>query len=110
MASVERVIDSADQLGECPIWDERMGTLWWVDIHGRAVKRYDGENLRVLAMPEKPGSIALRREVGLLIGLSPGVYLLAPEQPQLLGKPADHAAALRFNDGRRARAGRSWVG
>ena len=56
----ERVLDSADELGECPIWDERMGTLWWIDIHGRAIKRYDGDNLRVLSMPEKPGSIAFR--------------------------------------------------
>ena len=49
----ERVIDSGDQLGECPIWDERMSALWWVDIHGQAVKRYDGERVRVLPMPER---------------------------------------------------------
>ncbi len=74
MTSVERVIDSADQLGECPI------------------------------------CIAFRREGGLLVALSSGVYLLGTEQPQLLVKPAEHAAALRFNDGRCDRAGRFWVG
>jgi sugar lactone lactonase YvrE len=110
MASVERVIDSGDQLGECPIWDERAGMLWWVDIHGRAVKRYDGESLRVLPMPDKPGSIALRREGGLLVALRTAVFLLGTEEPQLLVKPADHGDALRFNDGRCDRAGRFWVG
>src|SRR5205814_1669003 len=54
----ERVLDSGDALGECPIWDERLSALWWVDIHGRAIKRYDGENVRILPMPEPPGSIA----------------------------------------------------
>ena len=110
MASVERVIDSADQLGECPIWDERVETLWWVDIHGRAIKRHNGEILRVLPMPEQPGSIAFRREGGLLVALRSGLYLIGPEEPKLLVKPAEHAAGLRFNDGRCDRAGRFWVG
>jgi len=106
----ERVLDSADQLGECPIWDERTSALWWVDIHGRAVKRYDGASVRVLQMPEPPGSIALRREGGLLVALQSGVFLLGAEEPKLLVKPADHAAGLRFNDGRCDRSGRFWVG
>jgi len=109
-ARAERVLDSADQLGECPIWDERMSVLWWVDIHGRAVKRYDGESLRLLPMPEPPGSIALRREGGLLVALQSGVFLLGTEAPKLLVKPAEHVAGLRFNDGRCDRAGRFWVG
>ncbi len=32
---------------------ERVSVLWWVDIHGRAIKRYDGESLRVLPMPAR---------------------------------------------------------
>jgi len=109
-ARAERVLDSGDQLGECPIWDERMSVLWWVDIHGRAVKRYDAESLRLLPMPEPPGSIALRREGGLLVALQSGVFLLGTEAPKLLVKPAEHVAGLRFNDGRCDRAGRFWVG
>ena len=110
MASVERVIDSADQLGECPVWDEYTQTLWWVDIHGRALKRHNGGTLRVLPMPEQPGSIAFRREGGLLVALRTGLYLIGHEEPKLLVKPAEHAAGLRFNDGRCDRAGRFWVG
>ena len=106
----ERVLASGDELGECPIWDERMNALWWVDIHGRAVKRYDGDSVRIMPMPEMPGSIALRREGGMLVALESGVFLLGTEAPQLLVRPPEHAAGLRFNDGRCDRAGRFWVG
>ena len=61
-------------------------------------------------MPEPPGSIALRREGGLLVALQSGVFLLGTEAPKVLVKPAEHAAGLRFNDGRCDRAGRFWVG
>ena len=106
----ERVLDSRDELGECPIWDERMGALWWVDIHGRALKRYDGHSVRIVRMPAPPGSIALRRDGGMLVALQSGVFLLGTEEPQLLVQPPEHEARLRFNDGRCDRAGRFWVG
>ena len=52
---MERVVDSRDRLGECPLWDG--SALWWVDIHGRQVKRFDGK-LAVHDVPEYVGSIA----------------------------------------------------
>jgi len=106
----ERVLASDDALGECPIWDERMGVLWWVDIHGHALKRYDGAETHVIPMPEPPGSIALRRDGGLLVALAGGVYLIGTTEPELLVRPQEHEAGLRFNDGRCDRAGRFWVG
>jgi sugar lactone lactonase YvrE len=106
----ERVLDSGDELGECPLWDERMAALWWVDIHGRALKRYDGDNVRIFPMPEPPGSIALRRGGGMLVALASGIFLLGTEEPKLLVRPTEHLADLRFNDGRCDRAGRFWVG
>lgn len=107
--AVERVVASGDRLGECPIWDERMGALWWVDIHGPALKRWDGA-LKVMPMPEAPGSIAFRESGGMIVALASGIYTLGTEAPQLLVRPAGHAAGLRFNDGRCDRAGRFWVG
>ena len=109
-SSVERVVDSQDQLGECPIWDERMHALWWVDIHGAALKRYDGTHTTAMPMPEQPGSIALRRAGGLLVAMQTGVFALGTREPKLLVRPAEHEAGLRFNDGRCDRAGRFWVG
>ncbi|HWI36818.1 MAG TPA: SMP-30/gluconolactonase/LRE family protein, partial [Burkholderiales bacterium] len=96
----ERVVASGDRLGECPIWDERMGVLWWVDIHGQALRRWDGEETKTFAMPSPPGSIALRREGGMLVALEGRISSLGTTEPQLLVRPPEHAAPLRFNDGR----------
>jgi len=108
--AVERVVASADRLGECPIWDERMGALWWVDIHGPSLKRWDGSQLKTLPMPEAPGSIALREAGGMIVALASGIFTLGTEAPKLLVRPESHAQGLRFNDGRCDRAGRFWVG
>ncbi len=108
--TAERVLDSGDRLGECPIWDERMHALWWVDSHGRALKRYDGTHMSAMPMAELPGSVALRRAGGLIVALQSGVYVLGTREPQLLVRPAEHEPGLRFNDGRCDRAGRYWVG
>src|SRR6185369_5750622 len=35
---VEVAVAGADMLGECPLWDERSRTLWWVDSRGPAIK------------------------------------------------------------------------
>lgn len=47
---MEPVVDSRDRLGECPLWDG--AALWWVDIHGRAVKRLTGTKLEAFPAPE----------------------------------------------------------
>jgi sugar lactone lactonase YvrE len=63
-----------------------------------------------LGRAHERGSIALRRDGGLLVALQSGIHLLGTHEPQLLVKPAGHAPELRFNDGRCDRAGRFWVG
>jgi sugar lactone lactonase YvrE len=107
--AVERVVDSADRLGECPLWDERSQALWWVDIHAPAIKRFDGKQVSVIPMPEYVGSIALRTNGELLAALQSGIHFVEQTAARLFAnaeKPADH----RFNDGRCDRAGRFWVG
>ena len=102
-------IDSQDLLGECPLWDERTQSLWWVDIHAPAIKRFDGTGITVIPMPQFVGSIALRKSGGLLAALQSGLYFVEGKAPRLFSqaeKPADH----RFNDGRCDPAGRFWVG
>src|SRR4029079_18432368 len=84
--------------------------LWWVDIHGQALRRWDGRQMDTAPLPAQAGSIALRRDGGMRVALAGGVYLLGTHEPELLVRPAEHDAALRFNDGRCDRAGRFWVG
>lgn len=39
--TVEPVVRAGARLGEGPVWDPRQGCLYWVDIHGSAVHRFD---------------------------------------------------------------------
>jgi L-arabinonolactonase len=109
------VLPAAAQLGECPTWSPSEGLLYWVDIDGRAVHRFDpvtGQDEQ-RATPGRPGSIALTGSRGqLLVALEHRLTFLdwpsgAIEdwlelEPDGLG--------TRLNDGRCDPTGRFWVG
>jgi sugar lactone lactonase YvrE len=111
-ASVECVVRGRDLLGECPLWDERSGTLWWVDILAPALRKLHNANVTSYALPEPMGSFALRETEGLLGAMKSGLYFHAPEASarELLVCPEDYPPGNRFNDGRCDRRGRFWVG
>ncbi len=97
-------------MGECPIWDERGQALWWVDIHGQAIKRFDGR-LEVFPVPEPVGSIAFRARGGLLAAMQTGIYTWEDGKLARFAAPQSHDQTHRFNDGRCDRAGRFfWAG
>jgi sugar lactone lactonase YvrE len=111
---VEVAVRGADQLGECPLWDERAAMLWWVDARWPAVKRLDPATgaVMMLVLPEIVGSIALRESGGMLAATKSGIHLLDPASGALEAKidPEPHLPDNRFNDGRCDRAGRFWAG
>ena len=111
---VEVAVRGADRLGECPLWDERQGMLWWVDSRWPAVKRLDPATgaVMMLVLPEIVGSIALREAGGMLAATKRGLHFLDPASGAL-APVVDPETALpgnRFNDGRCDRAGRFWAG
>lgn len=115
MASqVEVAVRGADQLGECPLWDEREAMLWWVDARFPAVKRLDPATgaVMMLVLPEVVGSLALRESGGMLAATKSGIHFLDPASGALEMKadPESHLPDNRFNDGRCDRAGRFWAG
>jgi len=111
---VEVAARGADRLGECPLWDEREGMLWWVDSRWPAVKRLDPASgaVMMVVLPEVIGSIALRQSVGLLAATKSGLHLLDPSSGKLevRAHPERHLPDNRFNDGRCDRQGRFWAG
>ena len=111
---VRLALDAKAALAECPLWSGSEQKLYWVDISGRAINRFDpttGKNER-WPMPCEPGCIALAASGGLVAALRDGFYRFYPAETRLQ-KIADapyDARQMRFNDGRCDAAGRFWAG
>ncbi len=112
---IECVVDGGALLGECPVWSDREQVLYWVDIDGRAVHRYDPSNGEdhARSTPGRPGSFALTRTEGrLLLAMEHRLGWFdwpSGEFTHWLDlEPA--GTGNRLNDGRCDPAGRFWVG
>jgi sugar lactone lactonase YvrE len=109
------VVPARAQLGECPLWSSAEACLYWEDIDGRSVHRFDpatGTD-EVRDAPGRPGSLALTPTAGrLLVAIEGRLSFLdwstgawqdwIDLEPEALGN--------RMNDGRCDPAGRFWVG
>lgn len=115
MSTVECVVDAGALLGECPLWSDPEQLLYWVDIDGKKIHRFNpatgADEARDIG--RRPGSIALTD--------SPGRLLLATEhelawfdwetgtvEAWVDLEPA--GTGNRLNDGRCDPVGRFWVG
>ncbi len=102
-------------VGESPLWSAAEQALYWVDIEGRRLHRWQhgSGSQQSWSVPERLACIALHEEGGLLCALEsslcvwpkPGVGTPTP-----LAQVDHPAADMRFNDGRTDRTGRFWVG
>jgi sugar lactone lactonase YvrE len=109
----ELVLDAHATLGEGPVWDAVAGVLWWVDIEGRRIHRFDpaasaDTSFETAAMV---GAVALRKGGGLMAALADGVWTVDPETGAAslfagLGEPPD----VRSNESKCDPAGRFLVG
>lgn len=114
MDECRRVGNTRDVLGEGPVWDPRAQCLWWVDIRGPFVRRFDlrGERVDTWTMPEMVGSLAVRKRGGLLLALKSALAYWDPETGKIEKAAAPEAdrAVQRFNDGKCDPRGRFFAG
>ena len=92
MTEVECVLDAQAELGECPVWAAEEQALYWVDIKGRALHRFDpaaGDD-RSWPLPQQCGSFALRASGGAVLALADGFYSISAAAASAAN---DHAAA-----------------
>lgn len=70
----------AATLGEGPVWIERDAALWFVDIKGRQVHRYDPANgeRRSVAAPGQCGFVVPCADGRFLVGVQGGLYRFDP--------------------------------
>ena len=116
--AVRAVSPLRDQVGESPVWSVAEQALFWIDIEGRQIRRYDWASgtVRSWGTRERIGSIVLREGGGLLAGMETGVFELdlppeGNEAVERLRFPMAFAEpGMRFNDGRCDRQGRLLAG
>jgi L-arabinonolactonase len=112
--AVECVLDCHAELAEGPVWDPEDSVLYWVNIKAREIHRYDpatGQD-RHWTTPADVGSLALRRDGGMVVALRTGFFFFDPANTRFtpIVEPERDAPDTRFNDGRTDRQGRFWAG
>jgi sugar lactone lactonase YvrE len=115
MSSVEVALATNAAVGECPLWEPHEQRLYWVDIEGREIHRFDPASGRDehRVVPGRPGSLVWTGEPRrFLVGMETGLVWFDWESgettPWLELEPA--GTGNRMNDGRTDPAGRYWVG
>lgn len=111
---IERIVAEPAKLGESPVWSVAEQKLYWVDIDGRALHRFDPSSGRDenWPMPEEIGCIATRRDHRMLLALRNGFANFDPRTGDLvrLLDPEADKPDNRFNDGTTDSKGRFWAG
>lgn len=114
MLRIEVLVESADILGEGPLWDVAEQRLYWIDSLKPAVHRCDpdGRNVKTWPLPEHIGSMALREKGGAVLALRTGFHFLDFDSGAVtpVADPAPGNRRIRMNDGKVDPGGRFVAG
>lgn len=102
-------------LGEGTWWSQRRQALYWIDILGRELYRYQPgtEERKTWRLDEEMSALAERaNHPGLLVTLRSGFAYFDPDTGALqrLHNPEPERTGNRFNDGKCDPQGRFWAG
>lgn len=103
MVQVDCVLDAKAALGEAALWCEREQALYWADIEGKALHRFDpatGED-RSWSLPSRLGCFVFREAGGFVVALENGFHFFDPATGALeaIVDPEPDKPGNRFNDG-----------
>ena len=101
-------------LGESPLWHAHEQVLYWVDIPGLQLNRFNPATGRhdEWHFPSEPACCVPLLGGGLLLAMRDGLWRFDPAtgQRHRVAKPPYDPAHQRFNDGKADAQGRFWVG
>ena len=106
--------EGRDQVGESPLWDAETGSLWWIDINGKTLRRKHVATGRMTSfdIDVMPGALAFDEDGAVIVAAGAGWYRRDAEAGALaliasVTTPRDE---MRMNDGVIDPAGRFWAG
>lgn len=117
-ANVERIGTMQCGVGESPVWHPGEQALYWTDIPGRMLWRWNPSSglCDAWALPEMAGCIAMAPG-GWALAMETGIFFAPQPRPGTELAPLERLATvaharpdMRFNDGRCDRQGRLWAG
>jgi sugar lactone lactonase YvrE len=101
-------------LGESPLWHPDEQVLYWVDIPGLQLNRFNPADGRhdEWHFPSEPTCCVPLLGGGLLLAMRDGLWRFDPDsgERQPVAKPPYDPALQRFNDGKADAQGRFWIG
>jgi len=109
------VLDVHAKLGECPVWSGRDQRLFWVDVEGRVIHRYDPATGvdETCELAIRPGSFALTADPDRLVVAAENQFVdvrWSTGEVTVITDLEPAGRETRLNDGRCDPAGRFWVG
>ncbi len=114
MTEIRCVLGAHPIVGEGPCWAAAEKALYWIDIHGPRLNRFDPAtgDTRHWTMPSPIGSFGLTKKGRAIVALKSGVHLFDFKAGtfKLLANPEADKPANRFNDGKVSPDGRLFAG
>ena len=114
MIDIQCVVQAKAGLGEGTCWDEKAQCLWWLDIFGKAIHRFEPATGRTqtFATPVRPGCLGIRARGGLVVAMGNGFHFFDPPNAEFrrVATIEPDVADVRMNDGKCDRQGRFWCG
>ncbi|XP_043928497.1 regucalcin [Protopterus annectens] len=111
---IECVVDERNKIGESPVWEEKEGTLLYVDIQEKQVKRWDAASghVQTVNVGAHVGSVVPRKSGGYILALGTRFAFLDWEKKKVTDiiSVDQDKANNRFNDGKVDPAGRFFAG
>ena len=111
---VRVAVAAAALLGESPVWHPRENALYYADIPGHRLQRFDPVNgeLRHWDFDTDLASLAPRLDGTLLLAMRDGLWRFDPTigERERVAEPPYDPVNERFNDGKCDPQGRFWVG
>ena len=102
-------------LGECVLWNELTGEIWWMDIEEKRLysSAFTSKEVKTYPLPERLGAFGfIQGRESLICGFESGFAIYSPKTGDVnwLSKTRKDDKNIRLNDGRIDPFGRFWVG